>query len=194
MPAFPIEPLPGGTALNSALLWHGVWKELARFAADDATVLAIGGPSRLALAALCRLPTVAKLYDAMDDFPEFYRGISSRALHWTEQQIVKRVDLVSVSSSGLAAKFAGQGIVVETLPNACGIREFPPRHDDGNFNHPSRIVLGYVGCIAGWFDYPLVIRLAESIPEVDIELIGPRFYAAATIASAHDSHTKRVQS
>ena len=39
VPALPIEPLPGGTALNDSLLWHGVWKELARFAADGPTVL-----------------------------------------------------------------------------------------------------------------------------------------------------------
>ena len=55
VPALPIEPLPGGTALNDSLLWRGVWKALARFVANGPTVLAIGGPSRLALAALDRL-------------------------------------------------------------------------------------------------------------------------------------------
>jgi hypothetical protein len=30
-----------------------------------------------------------------------------------------------------------------------------------------------VGCIADWFDWPLVLRLASSVPEVDVELVGP---------------------
>ena len=130
VPALPIEPLPGGTALNDSLLWHGVWKELARFAADGPTVLAIGGPSRLALAALGRLPVIASLYDAMDDFPEFYRGISRSAMRHTERQIAAEVDLVTVSSTCLAEKFAGLGVPVETVRNACGIREFPSRPED----------------------------------------------------------------
>ncbi len=130
VPALPIEPLPGGTALNDSLLWHGVWKELARFVADGPTVLAIGGPSRLALAALDRLPVAASLYDAMDDFPEFYRGISRRAMRRTEREIAARVNLVIASSTTLAEKFATLGAPVETLRNACGIRDFPARHAD----------------------------------------------------------------
>ena len=36
-------------------------------------------------------------------------------------------------------------------------------------------MLGYVGCIADWFDWPLVTRLAASVPDVDVELVGPCF-------------------
>ena len=34
-------------------------------------------------------------------------------------------------------------------------------------------VLGYLGCIGRWFDWPLVIRLAEALPQARIELVGP---------------------
>ncbi len=34
-------------------------------------------------------------------------------------------------------------------------------------------VLGYLGCIGHWFDWPLVIRLAEALPQARIELVGP---------------------
>jgi hypothetical protein len=177
VPALPIEPLPGGTALNRCLLWRGVWKELAGFVAGGPTVLAIGAPSRLALSALRRLPVAASFYDAMDDFPEFYRGLSRRAMRRTERRIAAAVDLVIASSTCLAEKFAGLGVPVETLRNACGIREFPPGRPwvDGARDRPARKVLGYVGCIADWFDWPLVIRLAQSVPDVDVELVGPCF-------------------
>ncbi len=169
VPALPIEPLPGGTALNSSLLWRGVWRELIRFVDDGPTVLAIGGPSRLALAALGRLPVVASLYDAMDDFPEFYSGVSRSAMQRTERQIVAQVDLVIASSTRLAQKFEGLSVPVETVLNASGIRECPPRNAD----RPARKVLGYAGCIANWFDWPLVVQLAESVPDMDVELVGP---------------------
>jgi hypothetical protein len=169
VPALPIEPLPGGTALNDCLVWPGVWKKLTDFVADDPTVIAIGGPSRLALAALSRLSTVASLYDAMDDFPEFYRGLSRSAMRQTERQIAAQVNLVLASSTCLARKFAKLGISTEVVHNACGIRDCPPCQSD----RPARKVLGYVGCIADWFDWPLVIQLAESVPDVDVELVGP---------------------
>ncbi len=38
---------------------------------------------------------------------------------------------------------------------------------------PSPPVLGYLGCIGHWFDWPLVVRLAEALPQARIELVGP---------------------
>ena len=38
---------------------------------------------------------------------------------------------------------------------------------------PTVPVLGYLGCIGHWFDWPLVIRLAEAMPWARIELVGP---------------------
>ena len=38
---------------------------------------------------------------------------------------------------------------------------------------PSSLVLGYLGGIAHWFDWPLVIRLAKTLPQMRIELVGP---------------------
>ena len=172
------------------MLWHGVWKELTDFVAGGPTVLAIGGPSRLALAALGRLPVAASLYDAMDDFPEFYqRDLTERdAAHGAANcgpgQPGDRLLDMPRREIRRAGRSRGN------LRNACGIREFPARPAD----RPPRKVLGYVGCIADWFDWPLVMRLAESVPDVDVELVGPCFTPPPTAAAAQHPHAGRLRS
>ena len=34
-------------------------------------------------------------------------------------------------------------------------------------------VLGYLGCIGSWFDWPLVVELAHQLPQARLELVGP---------------------
>ena len=86
VPALPIEPLPGGTWINSRLFWRSAWKIMLDFAHDpQSTIIGIGRPCALALSALERLPHRASFYDAMDNFPQFHRGLSRQAI-----QILRR--------------------------------------------------------------------------------------------------------
>jgi len=171
VPALPIEPLPGGPWLNRRLLWRGAWKQLMHFAADSqTTILGIGRPGALALAALRELPHRASFYDAMDNFPEFHRGLSRQAAHYYEDAVAAKVDLVLASSSYLAAKFINHGLNVRKVLNAYPMETLPPWQPDANHN----AVLGYLGCIGSWFDWPLVMQLARQMPQASLELIGPR--------------------
>jgi len=98
------------------------------------------------------------------------------------------------SSTFLAEKFAGRGLRVAKVPNACTVpaegtvpifgqrREAPVRKWDcppplaqepGQPAAGQQPVLGYVGCLGQWFDWPLVVRLAEQLPQASIELVGP---------------------
>lgn len=36
-------------------------------------------------------------------------------------------------------------------------------------------IAGYYGAIAEWFDYPLILRLAEARPDIEVVLIGPNY-------------------
>jgi hypothetical protein len=166
VPALPVEPLPGGAWLNRRFVWPNVWRALSDFAAAGPTILGIGRPGALALMALRELPLAGSFYEAMDDFPEFYRGLSRRAMRYRENAVAAAVDLVVASSTSLAAKFTAK--VVKVL-NACthpALPVAPPRADGPP-------VLGYVGCMGNWFHWPLVLRLAEEAPHCRIELIGP---------------------
>ena len=209
VPALPIEPLPLGTSLNRLLLWRNAWRKIERFASASADVfkygdncvvsnrlqdrcpcgesgliVGVGRPSAFALAALRRLRPDASFFDAMDNFPEFYRGLSRRAMRRHEDAVADEVDLVIASSTFLADKFASRGLRVETILNACAMSEKKRREgergrlEDDSANSafrppPSAFVLGYVGCIGRWFDWPLVLRLAEELPQARIELVGP---------------------
>jgi hypothetical protein len=172
VPALPIEPLPFGAWLNRRLAWPAAWREMEQFAADGPTVLGIGRPSALALAALRELRPAASFFDAMDNFPEFHRGLSRRAMRRHEDAIAEEVDLVLTSSTFLAAKFTRRGLRVEKVLNACeiGKADGGGRPAEGS---PSPCVLGYLGCLGRWFDWPLVVRLAEATPQARLELIGP---------------------
>ena len=166
----PVDPLPGGTRLNTRLFWTQLLKQLEQEAARDRAILGIGRPTALALTALTRLNVSASFYDAMDDFPEFYRGRSREATRRVEREIAARVGRIVVSSTHLQAKFAGAGPEVTLLRNAYDMSLLPPI----GAPRPSVPRLGFVGCLGGWFDWPIVLRLAEAVPHLAIDLVGPR--------------------
>jgi hypothetical protein len=170
VPALPIEPLPLGTRLNRLLMWRNAWRMIEKYASKEPFILGVGRPSALALAALRELRPAGSFFDAMDNFPEFYGGLSRRAMRRCEDAVAAEVDCITASSAFLAEKFTSRGLKVEKVPNACEKREGGRRKAE---TKKSDLRLGYIGCIGRWFDWPLVIRLAESLPEAEIELIGP---------------------
>ncbi len=190
VPALPIEPLPLGAWLNRRLLGGKAWRKIERYAADGQTIVGVGRPCALALAALNELQQSGSFYDAMDNFPEFYGGLSRRAMLRTEQAIAERVDLIVASSTFLADKFVRRGLQVEKVLNACEERgrqgdKETRRQGEEKTPHDHLVslspclpvfcppILGYIGCIGHWFDWPLVIRLARAMPDARLELVGP---------------------
>ncbi|MBN2579499.1 MAG: hypothetical protein JXB10_10945 [Pirellulales bacterium] len=174
VPALPIEPLPGGWRLNRHLLWRKVWKRLTAFAAAGPTILGIGKPSALACQALRTLNPVVAFYDAMDNFPEFHHGLSRRSVQYFEEAIAGEADLVLASSTYLAAKFARRGVRVEKVANAYCMASLPEILPSAEPARRAELVLGYIGCLGPWFDWPLVLALAESLPQAQLEIIGPQ--------------------
>src|SRR3989304_164511 len=171
VPALPIEPLPGGSWLNRHLLWRGAWQKIVEFAGDGQnTILGIGRPSALGLIALRELPHQASFYDAMDNFPEFHHGLSRRAAKYYEDAVADIVDLVLASSTYLTIKFMRRGVGGQKVLNAYPMATLPPWQP---YVCPDA-VLGYLGCIGSWFDWPLVMELARRLPQVRLELVGPR--------------------
>jgi hypothetical protein len=96
-----------------------------------------------------------------------------------EDAIAAEVDLVVASSTFLADKFIARGARVEKVFNAYeetgrgGDEERGRRGDDSPSPPLSVPILGYLGCIGHWFDWPLVVRLAAALPQARIELVGP---------------------
>lgn len=167
--ALPVEPLHGSGIVNR-LLWSDVLNRTADFLQKKNTCLAIGKPSELALQLLGRHPGLFSVYDAMDDFAAFYYGLSSRAMQRREEKIASCVKRLLVSSTSLANRFSSNSPRPVLARNACAMETLPP---EISIVRSERMVLGYVGTIASWFDWPLVINIAKENPDILIRLVGP---------------------
>ncbi len=168
----PIEPIPGSGWVNG-LMWQGHMRTIGDFVTGGRTLLAIGKPSVLALELLKRLHHCPSLYDAMDDFPAFYAGLSRFALARREREITQRVDVILASSSELKSRWANIHKDVRLVHNALdlsAVQAVGPAPMTSN-----KKVFGYVGTIAPWFDWDWVCALAEARPDDEIRLIGPVF-------------------
>lgn len=175
VPTLPIEPLPGMRLLNSSLLWHRTQKDLYARHKSPELILGVGKPSRLAGWALRHMAHRHSFYDAMDDFPAFYSGLSRRAMQQWESSVAAGVTGISVSSEALRERFVQTSGTanISVVANGYDMRTLPPA-TAGEIGAP---VIGYVGTLADWFDWPLVVELAESLPDATVRLIGPVFGA-----------------
>ena len=172
--SLPIEPLAGSQFIN-ALLWKPLLQRLGDFSAQDETLIAIGKPSALALIAMDKLPHCKSFYDAMDDYPQFYRGLSRSAFSCREQSVVQGVTAMAVSSTQLHKYWQMRRGDVQLIRNGLMPDYFlPPVLRQPNLKLP---VFGYVGTIAHWFDWNWVIRLAKLFPAASVRLIGPCYVA-----------------
>lgn len=168
----PIEPLPGSGLVNGRL-WQRYLNVIDDFVRSSKTLLAIGKPSAFALELLKISRHCSSLYDAMDDFPAFYSGLSRRALARREHEIVQRVDVVWVSSSELKSRWVRFHCNVRLVHN--GLDFSAVQEVVQTPKSSERKVFGYVGTIASWFDWEWVRTLADIRPNDEIRLIGPVF-------------------
>jgi glycosyltransferase involved in cell wall biosynthesis len=168
--AFPIEPLVGSGFLHRHM-WRQLLGVIESFLAVGDCMIAVGKPSELALQALARFPDTRSVYDAMDNFPAFYRGISRVSMEQRERKLAMRVSRILVSSSTLAERFRAHANKLGFALNACATEAMPPVERLRPAS--ARPVLGYVGTVARWFDWRLLAALARSSPSTDVRVIGP---------------------
>ncbi|WP_288392216.1 glycosyl transferase [uncultured Herbaspirillum sp.] len=167
--ALPVEPLPLLSRLNAAA-WRPVIAAADRLRQTGDTLLVIGKPSLLALELLHRGGFVRTIYDAMDDFPAFYSGWSQRSMASKERDIASRVDQLWASSTELCRKWERYGSVA-FVANACDVGKLP----EPMTQRSSTPILGYVGTMGPWFDWPMLAAVAAARPDLPVHLVGPVF-------------------
>lgn len=170
--AFPIEPLPGSGAVNR-VLWRDLLNQVDQFLSEPNGWIGIGKPSALALQILVRHQAVSAFYDAMDDFPAFYEGLSRQAMEHRECAVASKVSKILVSSTALAGRFDCHKSKVLMALNACAPEMLPGEQLISSST--AQPILGYVGTIGHWFDWPLVFALANANPMSRIRLVGPLY-------------------
>lgn len=169
--ALPIEPLPGLAQFNR-VLWTGIVAEVSRFIGSGDAMIVCGKPSLLALDILAKFSRHCSMYDAMDDFPSFHRGLAKRVLCTREMQLIARVDTLWASSRKLVHRLSKQRSDVQLVPNGLDPALLPvPRRR--TIVRASPVVFGYVGTMAAWFDWDIIFALARARPQDRIRLVGP---------------------
>lgn len=176
--ALPIEPFAAGQRVNHALFGRTLLRSLAR-GRQGRLVVGVARPSSLASRALEALDPAWSFFDALDDFPQFYRGLARTAVARIEAGIAGMADAVLVPSTALWDKLSAAGSRRLRVPNACDPRSLPR----GPLAPAAPPVVGYVGCIGAWFDWPLVIQLARAHPDLRFELTGPCYVRPARLPS-----------
>ncbi|MDV3503113.1 glycosyl transferase [Marinobacter sp. M-5] len=169
--SLPIEPLPGSGVVNR-LFWSDVLEQAKEFGREKNVLIGVGKPSVLALQVLSQLSGVRSFYDAMDDFPAFYYGLSRIAMCKRERCVVERTGELFVSSSALRERWSGAGKRMTLVPNGLDKNMMPDEFRAGR-RGGGRVVFGYVGTIGSWFDWEWIDTLAMCRPNDEIRLIGP---------------------
>lgn len=171
-PVLPVEPL----ALGRAWLHRSqrrLRSELLQLLAHDDCWLVIGRPSGLAVDLCEQLQGRHVLYDVMDDMPHFSRGLSQRWMRKVHKQVLGQAELVWGSAQKLIDAMQGQ---TRHPPILVRNGTHLPAPASGKPSSPAtqkKMVLGYVGTIASWFDWQAVIALATTVPQAQIEIYGP---------------------
>ena len=168
--SLPIEPLPGSGYLNGKL-WRSAIMEAVDFARQTDCVVVIGKPSLLAIKLMKAMSGCRLIYDAMDDFPAFYNGLSRNTMKRTEEKIASLADVIWASSTILYDRWNNNYKRVRLLHNGLDFEVVTAVHlKDASSD---RAVFGYLGTIGNWFDWDLIMALATIIPNDKVQIHGP---------------------
>jgi teichuronic acid biosynthesis glycosyltransferase TuaH len=171
----PIEPLGKIYDIVNCKAIESVLESVKKIISGKRSVLVIGKPSRLAISLLDNLTFDDTVFDVMDDYSHFSKGISSKNISRNFNAIISRVNRCFFSSNNLMNKYGGLCDSSHLILNACD-QEFYQRclmmQKDKCRDHR---VFGYVGSIAQWFDWDVIIKLALDNPQDKVILIGPNY-------------------
>ncbi|MGF1714584.1 hypothetical protein L4D08_06720 [Photobacterium chitinilyticum] len=164
--ALPIEPLSMFDFLND-ILWERTLTSIRNF---DPDLIIAGKPSKLANKVAKSFSDIRLIFDYMDDFSDFYTGVSKSSMKYQLDNILNNADMVIASSDTLFNKVDRNklntikvlnGYKSDTLPDA----ETQQVTDDFRFV--------YIGSIANWFCWESIRTICELYPSSIIDIIGP---------------------
>jgi GT2 family glycosyltransferase/glycosyltransferase involved in cell wall biosynthesis len=113
------------------------------------------------------------LYDCMDEWNSF-PGMKT-ALLQTEERLVARADIVTVSAQRLLEKWRIRNANIHLVRNGADFEHFNAPSDETKLEKMRRPIAGYFGAVAAWFDVALLAHVAAARPEVSFVIIGGVF-------------------
>lgn len=178
------------TRVNRALLEATV-RRWRRGRTDGELIVWTFLPTPLALALIRALNPRLTVYHCVDDLASTSRA--ARRITASETTLLRRADLVLVTSEGLRAHAARHRTQVALLPSAVDITAFDRVRDDpaavpADLRRLPRPVVGYVGEVKRWLDQELLLRAAARLPGASFVLVGPITTNVARLAAAPNVH------
>lgn len=113
------------------------------------------------------------IYDCLDEHTGF-SNVNKSIVH-EEEKIIKKSDLVIVTSSHLYKKVKGYRNDALLIPNAGDFEHFSNLPQNDLLKNIKKPIIGYYGAIAEWFDNELVEFLANKRKDWNFVLIGHTF-------------------
>lgn len=173
----PLEPLGSICDLLNRRQFRYLIEEIKSSIALDEAHLVIGKPSRFSLSLLNNYKFKSTTFDLMDNFPSFFEGIAQKSVHKLTSEIIYRCELVMYSCSKLFSRFSLKEDSSMLILNAYSDLLM---NDDRDFSYESKnnnnkIVFGYIGTIAKWFDWDVIVTLATKYENCIVRIIGPNY-------------------
>jgi len=128
------------------------------------------------------LDSSLKIYYCADDMS---RSLANPGkLKKYENRFFKDVDLVFTTSHKMYKKALQFSDSVYNVPAGIDSSKFPPKNAltiPSDIGEIARPIIGYIGAISDVFDKELIIKLANSLPSVNIVLVGPKYTNITTL-------------
>ncbi len=134
-------------------------------------------PTGTALDLIHSLEPKLLIYYCIDNFTA--SSAAAARIRSSERALIREADLVFTTSHALYEYCARDSSRVHLFPFGVNISRFEAVRDDPNAPVPPDIaalrppIVGYVGGIHKWIDFPLLEHAARALPDVTFALVGP---------------------
>lgn len=156
---------------------NGVIRQIESKILGQNAILVIGKPSRLANSLIRNRVFNRTVFDVMDDYPFFFSGLSSKSVFKNMMGLINQVDICLFSSSALMENYGIYARQKLLVLNACDDDFCAIAANKAAKKESLNKVYGYIGSIASWFDWDVVIKLANENPLDRVILVGPNYAA-----------------
>lgn len=126
------------------------------------------------------------IYLCLDDY-SLWHGMDAVHVTRMEQDILGKVDAIVTVSARLAERLGGPGRRVQVISQGVDVHHFSSR-TRAKSGGPFEIV--YFGMIDARLDQDLLLRVAHSLPDARIRLIGPQVADTRRLAAAANIHVE----
>ena len=185
---FPYSSL--ARVVNRTLILRAI-ERWARVVAMSRPIVWTFLPTPLALDVIRGLDPAVTVYYCIDNFAE--SSVAARRIAPSERAMLRRADLVFVTSQGLEARAREHSSAVSVFPFGVDFETFDkvrrsPESPPADLDGLPRPIVGYVGGLHKWLDQALLRRAAERLPDWSFVLVGPEQTDTSTLGGLANVH------